>query len=181
MLSQALAKPWVTSGARGEMGSSPPPSVSHRSEQSLPLHPSLGQGGHGGARDLTPALNTDPPNSKVTIQVRLEETDQRTDPASLHPMDLGNQDRKRKGSLTGLTGLNKHQAPGFLPSKTGLNPHQAEAGLCWFYWESWAGRAQHAEAHKGLSDSPPHTFFFSGSSLYFLDRILVRSRLLISG
>lgn len=28
---------------------------------------------------------------------------------------------------------------------------------------------------------PPPTFFFSGSSLYFLDRILVRSRLLISG
>lgn len=26
-----------------------------------------------------------------------------------------------------------------------------------------------------------HTFFFSGSSLYFLDKILVRSRLLISG
>lgn len=28
---------------------------------------------------------------------------------------------------------------------------------------------------------PPPTFFFSGNSLYFLDRILVRSRLLISG
>lgn len=85
--------------------------ISRGSEQSLPLHPLLRQGGHGGACDLTPALNTDPPNSKVTIQVRLEETDQRTDPASLHPTDPGNQDRKRKGSLTGLTGLNKH--PGF--------------------------------------------------------------------
>lgn len=92
------------------MGSSPP-SISHGSEQSRPLHPSLGQGGHGRVCDLTPTLNTDPPNSKVTIQVCLEKTDQRTDPASLHPTDAGNQDRERKGSLTGLTGLNKH--PGF--------------------------------------------------------------------
>ena len=92
------------------MGSSPP-SISHGSEQSLPFHPSLGQGSHGGACDLSPALNTDPLNSKVTTQVCLEETDQRTAPASLHPTDPGNQDKKRKGSLTGLTGLNKH--PGF--------------------------------------------------------------------
>lgn len=127
------------------MGSSPS-SICHGLEQSLTLHPSLRQGGHSGVCDLTPALNTDPPNSKVTIQVCLEETDQRTDPASLHPTDPGNQDRKRKGSLTGLTGLNKH--PGFLPMRARLNPHQVEAGLCCFYWESWAGRAQRTEAHK---------------------------------
>lgn len=33
--------------------------------------------------------------------------------------------------------------------------------------------------NRGIDSSP--TFFFSGSSLYFLERILVRSRLLISG
>lgn len=70
-------------------------------------------GRHSGACAKTP-LNTDPPNGKATTQVRREETDNgQTQPASAprilgsHP---GNQDRKSQGSLTGLTGLNKHMA-----------------------------------------------------------------------
>lgn len=67
-------------------------------------------GWHRGAWALTPALTREPPKGKATIQLRQEETDQRTDPTSLHPTDPGNQGRKSQGSLTGLTGLNKHLA-----------------------------------------------------------------------
>lgn len=136
-------------------------------------------GRHSRACASTPALNTDPPNGKATIQVQREETDQRTDPTSLHPADPGNQDRKSQGSLTGLTGLNEHLAS---PVESQIKPFPSRAWALLVLLEE-LGRAQHTEAHggKGLADSPPHTFFFSGSSLYFLDRILVRSRLLISG
>lgn len=55
------------------------------------------------------------------------------------------------------------------------------AGPCWFYWESWRRRRARGASLPPARPPPRRTFFFSGSSLYFLERILVRSRLLISG
>ena len=143
------------------MGSSPP-GISRGSEQSPALHPSLGQGGW-----FNPSVkhrSTPQPSHHPGPPGRDGLTDRPSQPPPHGSWEPGQQ-KERKSYWSDRT----KQTPGFLPSRAGLNPHQAEAGLCWFYWESRAGRG--TKLGRGLLTPPPYLFLL-GKLLVFLGQDL---------